>query len=325
MKGKLDVVSSSYFDDKKRLIPHGIMFHHFHHEGDRPYAKGSITSSEFQRIIEYIGLENILPADVWLKKAINSELCEKEVCITFDDSLKCQMEIAYPLLQKFGISAFWFVFSSVFNGNVNHLEIHKYFYNMYFSDFDEFYEVFKKYLIESQIDNWYKNNFEKFLKSNFLKEFDLYSEKEREFRFYRDIVFNDKEFNTIMEKILVEYNVDTNSISKNLWMNNLDLETLHSHNQIIGLHSFNHPTNMAELDIDKQYQEYMQNKKHILSVTNKPPLTVSHPCGSYNNSTLEILEQLKIKIGFRSNFHKINHNALEFPRVDHSHVLKELT
>ena len=32
-------------------MPHGIMFHHFHHEGDKPYAKGSITSSEFQQIM----------------------------------------------------------------------------------------------------------------------------------------------------------------------------------------------------------------------------------------------------------------------------------
>ena len=305
-------------------MPHGVMFHHFHHEGHKPYANGSITSSEFQQIIEYIGLENILPANVWLEKAINNELCEKEVCLTFDDSLKCQMEIAYPVLQKFGISAFWFVFSSVFNGKVNYLEVYKYFYNTYFSDFDEFYEVFKKYLIESKTDNWYKIFFRRFLKSNYLIEFDLYSEKEREFRFYRDKVFSSKEFNTIMENILGDYNVDINSISKNLWMNNRDLETLNSNDQIIGLHSFNHPTNMAQLNINKQQQEYMQNKKHILSVTNKVPITVSHPCGSYDNSTIEILDQLEIKIGFRSNFEKLNHSSLEFPRVDHSHILLEL-
>ena len=64
--------------------------------------------------------------------------------------------------------------------------------------------------------------------------------------------------------------------------------------------------------------------EHIFSVTNKDPITVSHPCGSYNNSTLKILYQLGIKIGFRSNFQKLNHNDMEFPRVDHSHILLEL-
>ena len=317
-------MNSIYFDNKKRLMPHGIMFHHFHHEGDKPYAQGSITSSEFQQIIEYIGLENILSANIWLEKAINNELCEKEVCITFDDSLKCQIEIAYPVLQKFGISAFWFVFSSVFKGEVNQLEIYKYFYNMYFSDFDAFYEVFKKYLIESQIDNLYKKNFNKFLKSNYLNEFDFYSVKEREYRFYRDKVLSDMEFGTIMDNILCDYNVDINSISKNLWMNNRDLETLNSNDQIIGLHSLTHPTNIAQLDFNTQHQEYIQNKEHIVSVTSKEPITVSHPCGSYNNSTLEILNQLGVQIGFRSNFQKLNHSPLEFPRVDHSHILLAL-
>ena len=148
--------------------------------------------------------------------------------------------------------------------------------------------------------------------------------KEREFRFYRDKILSSKEFETIMDNILGDYNVDINRISKNLWINNRELVKLNSNNQIIGLHSFTHPTNMAQLDINKQHQEYMENKEHILSVTSKEPITVSHPCGSYDNSTLEILDQLGIKIGFRSNFQKLNHSALEFPRVDHSHILLAL-
>ena len=48
------------------------------------------------------------------------------------------MEIAYPVLRKFGISAFWFVFSSVFKGEINLLEIYKYFYNIHFPNFDAF-------------------------------------------------------------------------------------------------------------------------------------------------------------------------------------------
>ena len=107
-------------------------------------------------------------------------------------------------------------------------------------------------------------------------------------------------------------------------MNDRDLVVLNSNNHIIGLHSFTHPTNMTNLGINKQQQEYMKNKEHILSVTSKDPITVSHPCGSYDNSTLEILDQLGIKIGFRSNFQKLNHSALEFPRVDHSHILLAL-
>ena len=125
--------------------------------------------------------------------------------------------------------------------------------------------------------------------------------------------------------MIYDYNANIHTISKNLWMNDRELEKLNFNNHIIGLHSFNHPTNMAQLDINKQQQEYMKNKEHILTVTSKAPLTVAYPCNSYNNSTFEILDQLGIKIGFRSNFQKLNHSSLEFPRVDHSHILSELT
>tara|TARA_B100000519_G_scaffold196672_1_gene203343 strand:+ start:2891 stop:3859 length:969 start_codon:yes stop_codon:yes gene_type:complete len=314
----------NYFDKKNRLIPHGIMFHHFHYEDDRPYAQGSITSLEFQQIIEHIGVKNILSADIWLEKAINNELREKEVCITFDDSLKCQMDIAYPILEKYNIDAFWFVFSSVFNGKINLLEVYKYFYNMFFPNFETFYSTFKEYFTKSDIGYMYEENYNLFMQSNYLIEFDFYSEKEREFRFYRDRIINDENFKTIMGSIMVDYDIDINIISKNLWMNEEDLKILNSNNQIIGLHSHTHPTNMAQLDIGKQKEEYTSNKEYISSVTCKDPLTVSHPCGSYNNATLKVLNELGIKIGFRSNFEKLSHTTMEFPRVDHSYLMQEL-
>tara|TARA_X000000368_G_scaffold149805_1_gene118241 strand:- start:628 stop:1584 length:957 start_codon:yes stop_codon:yes gene_type:complete len=317
-------MGNNYFDDASRLMPHGIMFHHFHHENEKPYAQGSITSSEFEQIINYIGLENILPANIWYEKALNDKLSEKEVCLTFDDSLKCQMEIAYPILERLKIGAFWFVFSSVFKGEINQLEVYRYFYNMYFPNFDMFYSIFKKYFIKSNIGYLYDENYDQFIKSNYLIEFDFYVEKEREFRFYRDKVLDRKNFENIMDNIMRDYEVDISIISKNLWMNNKDLEILNSNNQIIGLHSYNHPTNMAHLEIDIQQKEYTENKEHIASIIHETPLTVSHPCGSYNSSTLKVLDQMGIKIGFRSNFQKLSHTAMEFPRVDHSNIIREL-
>ena len=240
---------SNYFDDESRLLPHGIMFHHFHHVEDKPYAQGSITANNFEKIIEYIGPDNILPANEWLVKAINNELGEKEICLTFDDALKCQIEIAFPVLQKFGLTAFWFIFSSVFVGNINRLEIYKYFYNIYFPNFDEFYRVFEKYLLESGHIKSYEKSYNRFLKIKYLIEFDFYSEKERAFRFYRDRVLKKREFETLMDKMLTDHGVDTYRISKSIWMGDEDLLMLNSFNHVIGLHSFSHPTNMKQLDV----------------------------------------------------------------------------
>tara|TARA_Y100000816_G_scaffold84318_2_gene57897 strand:+ start:22340 stop:23296 length:957 start_codon:yes stop_codon:yes gene_type:complete len=317
-------MKKSYFDNENRLMPHGIMFHHFHHENERPYAQGSITSPEFEKIINYIGLENILPAKIWFEKAMNNTLSKKQVCLTFDDSLKCQIDIAYPILKKLKIGAFWFVFSSVFKGEASQLEVYRYFYNMYFPNFNAFYLVFKKYFIQSEIGYLYDENYDLFIKSKYLVEFEFYHEEEREFRFFRDRVLNRKDFENIMDKIIIDYEVDVSSISKNLWMDNKDLTTLNSNDQVIGLHSYNHPTNMGQLEVERQQKEYRDNKEHILSVIDKAPLTVSHPCGSYNKSTLKVLDKLGVKIGFRSNFQKLNHNTMEFPRVDHSNIIREI-
>ena len=128
---------NKYFQMGFRSMPHGVMFHHFHNEGERPIAQGSITSSEFKEIIEYIGPKNILPADIWLEKAINNRLNKKEICLTFDDALKCQVDIALPILQQLGLTAFWFIYSSVFKGEIESLEINRYFYSVCFSEFSE--------------------------------------------------------------------------------------------------------------------------------------------------------------------------------------------
>ena len=52
---------------------------------------------------------------------------------------------------------------------------------------------------------------------------------------------------------------------------------------------------------------------------------MSHPCGDYNQDTLNILSNLNIEIGFRSNMSvKDIISPLEIPREDHSNVFKEM-
>ena len=82
-----------------------------------------------------------------------------------------------------------------------------------------------------------------------LKQTLLDLRKEREFRFYRDKILRKKKFETIMDKMLSDYSVDIDEISKKLWMCDENLFTLNSSNHIIGLHSFSHPTKINKLDV----------------------------------------------------------------------------
>ena len=86
-------MNNKYFDNENRLMPHGVMFHHFHHEDDRPYAQGSITSSGFQQIIEYIGLKNILPANIWLAGVVERRITQNFDIYEIDFSPKLEFKL----------------------------------------------------------------------------------------------------------------------------------------------------------------------------------------------------------------------------------------
>jgi peptidoglycan/xylan/chitin deacetylase (PgdA/CDA1 family) len=88
------------------MKPHGIMFHHFH---DNLHIKGqgSISASKLEAMIKYLKKDKIiLSADEWYYKALCNRLRDNEVCLTFDDNLKCQFDIAYPVLEMLNLKAF---------------------------------------------------------------------------------------------------------------------------------------------------------------------------------------------------------------------------
>ena len=59
---------------------------------------------------------------------------------------------------------------------------------------------------------------------------------------------------------------------------------------------------------------------------------MSHPCGSYNEDTLQILKELGIELGFKQvmtierekGMKKINNSFLEIAREDHTNILKKI-
>ena len=81
-----------------RVKPHGIMFHHFC-GGVHPQGQGAITAEELADLIEFVGPRRILPAEVWLVRCAGGTLRDGDVCLTLDDNLRCQYDIALPVLQ----------------------------------------------------------------------------------------------------------------------------------------------------------------------------------------------------------------------------------
>jgi peptidoglycan/xylan/chitin deacetylase (PgdA/CDA1 family) len=309
---------------KNRNVPHGIMFHHFF---DKKHlrSQGSISEHQFEKIIQHFG-ENILSADKWFNKAKSNSLDDKDVCLTFDDNLLCQYDIALPVLKKYNLTAFWFVYSSVLTGEIGNLEVYRKFRTVCFSGINDFYSKFFQNLKKSK----YFNNIEKSLKekyshSSLSKTYPFYSPNDTKFRFIRDNVLGVENYNEIMDSMMIDFGIDKKEFSSDLWMNVEHLKKLNNDDHIIGLHSHTHPTNISKFSKPDQEKEYQKNYKILYSSLKTPPKSVSHPCNSYNNDTLSILRNLKIEIGFRDNMKNHLFSEFEFPREDHMNVLKRIS
>jgi len=306
------------------MTAHGIMFHHFHGQG-HPKGQGAISADDLARLLDHVGLADILPAEEWLHRAEEGTLGDSDVCLTFDDSLLCQYDIAYPVLKQLGLTAFWFVYSSVFEGNAEPLEIHRYFRTTSFSSIDEFYEQFHL-AVNARFPEILTRAMEGFVPESYLPMFPIYTRNDRIFRYLRDDVLGKEGFNALMQAMMDEKNVDTREIAKRLWMTDDQLRRLAQEGHVIGLHSHTHPTRMASLPAAEQEHEYRNNHSHVQRVVGVSPVAMSHPCNSYGPETLEILRGLGVRLGFRATMAEgPPPSPLEFPRKDHSNIMRELS
>ena len=82
-------------------LGHAIMFHHFYDNDKHIYQQGAINKNDLLNILDYYSQKyNIIDAREYLEKAIKNKLDKKDVCLTFDDGLKCQYDIANTVLKE---------------------------------------------------------------------------------------------------------------------------------------------------------------------------------------------------------------------------------
>tara|TARA_Y100000991_G_scaffold215711_1_gene207731 strand:- start:26203 stop:27114 length:912 start_codon:yes stop_codon:yes gene_type:complete len=301
------------------------MFHHFHDDFHKK-SQGSIDEKSFNMIIDYLESKyDILPPDLYIQRFESKALTCRDICITFDDSLRCQYDIAFPILKKRNIKAFFFIYSSTLTDNPDKLELYRLFRNEKFKNIDHFYSNFFK-LASLKYEKDFRKGEENFQKSNYLQDYKFYSYSDKFFRFLRDIVFNDSIYEELMNELFKNFKFDIKSASERLWMSPNQIKDLYQQGHEIGLHSHSHPFNMDNLNYDKQEKEYSTNLYFLENIIGKNKVrSMSHPCGRYNSDTLKILNNLNVIIGFGSNLKTKNtNNNLEIPREDHINILNSL-
>ena len=300
-----------------------IMFHHFHDEKHLP-AQGSLNSSDFSQMLDWLSDRyNLIGAREYLEKFESEKLSENDICLSFDDALLCQYDIAIPILEERGIDAFFFVYSSVFTGNPDNLEIFRYFRTNNFSGIADFYNQFFE-LVESELKDSLDQHRQVYSSLNYLNAFPFYTESDKWFRYLRDQVLGVQKYEHLMLRLMAVKGFTPNDVIDDLWMSEDDLKDVANRGHLVGLHSYSHPTQMSKLNYEEQYSEYKKNLDHLSSVVGDV-VCMSHPCGDYNEDTLTILDEMGIRIGFRSSLSETTiKGRFEIPRDDHANIYKEM-
>ena len=306
-----------------RVAPaHGVMFHHFH-GGQHPAGQGSMSAQDLADMIEFLGRENIVPARDWMERALKGTLKGGELCLTFDDGLRCQWDVAYPVMKALGLDAFWFVYTSPLEGRLERLELYRYFRTVKYPEIAVFYRAFDAASASGPDAAAVATALAGFEPSSYLKDFPFYTDADRRFRFVRDKALGPARYAAVMDRMMAEAGFSTEGLAAKLWIDDAVVTRLNSEGHVIGLHSHTHPTELCRLAPAEQEREYLLNSAHLGRVIGKAPAAMSHPCNSYDGDTLALLARLGLKFGFRANMAMAaSHGPLEHPREDHANVLK---
>lgn len=305
------------------MHPHGIMFHHFH-DHHHPAGQGAISADELAGMLEFLSRAQILPAQEWMQRALRGHLTRDNLCLTFDDNLRCQFDVAVPVLRQFGLTAFWFVSTATFSGRSNRVELYRAFRERCYPTLDAFYDAFFRAARDSMPGDSFEIALERFNPLSYLVAFPFYSDADRKFRFVRDDVLGSSRYDAIMQALMRAQLADEARLARDLWMDADCLRTLKREGHVIGLHTHTHPTRVAALSPADQEREYRDNYMALMQITGEPPASMSHPCNSYNEHTLAILRGLGIRVGFRADMDGGGGSPLEIPRQDHANVLRQM-
>lgn len=304
---------------------HGIMFHHFHDERSHIVSQGSITAEQLDDLLcFYSKTHNIINADEFVYKSEHNLLESKDVCLTFDDGLLCQFDIAYPVLKAKNITAFWFVYTSPLDGVIEKLEIYRHFRFSMFSDIENFYEAFFNIVHEESPETI--EALKSYNPDKNMIYCPFYTPNDKRFRYLRDDLLDERQYFLLMDKMIEKYNYDVVENAKGLWIKEEEIRVLHNSGNLIGLHSYSHPTVMKKRNYEEQYSEYVRNKNQLESIIEENVISASYPCNSYNMDSLRCMNELGIKIGFRDNMLRVRciNNRLEYPREDHSNIIRSI-
>tara|TARA_B100000989_G_scaffold112589_1_gene82662 strand:- start:13049 stop:13960 length:912 start_codon:yes stop_codon:yes gene_type:complete len=302
------------------------MFHRFCNTKKDLKIPGTITKKNFEDIIKFINPKRILSPTKWIAKVENNRLQKKDLCITFDDGLQCQKDVALPILNKYGLKAFWFIPTGSFFNKFDNNEI---FINLIYNNFENFKVFFKEFKSFNKFNDKIFRSKKFFKYSKIQKKYCIYySQEEIQYRYLRDILFSKKNFEMFNISFFLKKKIDFSKENKKIWLSKKDITNLSENNHVIGMHSFSHPPKISKLPYSKQFMEYKKNYETLSSICKKKIVSMSHPMNSYNSDTFKILKKMGIICGFKADTSNNNNQKIDLnlaiKRIDAREILDKI-
>ena len=288
----------------------GVMFHHFHDDDVYGRSQGSLNAAQLDQFIARLKQKyTLLNALDWQARALKQQLQPGDICLTFDDALRCQWDIALPVLQAHKLTAFWSVYTCVLQGQLHQLEVYRQFRHTAYADMADFYADF-----QNTMTDWLGDTPPN-IPEGYLTEYAFYSLGDRQFRYWRDEMLTTLQYDQLMQKLMLKkwYTPATTDF----WISSDQVIALHQQGHVVGLHSHTHPTDMDALPLTEQEAEYHQNLLILTDLLGARPLAMAHPSDRYSDETLSLLTRMGLRVGFAAKPNQSGH-PLTLPRVDHT-------
>lgn len=311
----------------RRGCPHGLMFHRFHKARGVTHWQGALSQDDLEAVLLYVGIENILSPQEWMSRLRDNRLGENDLCITFDDGLRCQADYALPVLEKHGLQAFWFVYSCIFEGVPVKSEIYSFVAGQR-GGMELLIERFLGLCPDEMSHQLRSDEFATYA-DQMHRAAPFYTSNDIKFRFLRNNPANKQSFERVMDQVVEDEGFRLDDIARHLWLTGMDLNNIAQKGHYIGLHSHDHNYQMATLSYQEQLGQYARNYAHIQRAVGKEIECVSYPLNSYNEDSMDILRNMGIYCGFRANMlaslaGSVNPSSLELAREDSANIISML-
>ena len=303
-----------------------IEFHYFSDGRKHLPCQGSLTADTFMEILAYLDHHfDLMRARDFYETALAGEGTEKQVCLTFDDGISSQWDVAVPCLERAGITGMFFCYSAHYAGKPSLLEIYHDFRFCCFKSVDEFYSQFFQLLLQDPhvATPDIADRIQSFTYDSYLINCPWHSYSDKLFRYTRDQLLSEVQFEKIMMGMMESKGYSWKEKVAELWMSKENLRALSRSGHMIGLHSHSHPTNIDRLPLAIQRQEYETNAEYLEHILGHPVKIAAFPCGKYNADTQKILQKLGIRLAFSADMNK-GADLMRMPRMNHPLLMKEM-